>query len=258
MPDFGRHVQALALSPDGRLLAVAESVVTFDGVWLYEAVSGRPLKKFVGHERSANDLAFTPDGRRLVSVSDDQTGLVWDVTLPALAPRSGVKPTGKELADAWERLTGTDPALGYVGIATLCASPAEAVPLLKEKLRPAATPTDADLDRITTQLAAGEFADREKASAELELFGPNAVTGAKARLARASSPEVRDRLTRFLSRYDGPNVSPYDLRCVRGVAALETIGTTEARALLLELAKGRPDDVLTREASAAIRRMGSR
>ena len=52
----------------------------------------------------------------------------------------------------------------------------------------------------------------------------------------------------FLERYDGPNPSPYQLRCVRGVAVLEAINTAEARALLAELAKGPADDLLTREA----------
>ena len=92
----------------------------------------------------------------------------------------------------------------------------------------------------------------------MEAFGPNAVAGAKARLKSAESPEVRDRLTRFLARYDGPHPSPYELRCVRGVAALEAIGTPEAKELLGELGKGRADDALAREASAALQRVGNR
>jgi RNA polymerase sigma factor (sigma-70 family) len=257
-PEFGRQVQALAVSPDGRLLAVAESAMSSNRLWVYETASGRPLKKLAGHDHEVNDLQFSPDGRRLVSVSADQTGLVWDVTLPALFAGPGKKPTAKELADAWERLARPAPEPGYLGIATLAAAPAEAVALLKEQLRPAAVPTDADLDRVTAQLAAGEFADREKASAQLERFGRHAIAGAKTRLAKAESPEVRERLTKFLTRYDSPNPSPYDLRCVRGVAALEAISTPEAKELLADLAKGKTDDTLTREAAASLRRTGGR
>jgi hypothetical protein len=130
--------------------------------------------------------------------------------------------------------------------------------MLRTKLRPAAVPTDADLDRLLAQLGAEAFADRQQASAELERFGPNAVTGVKARLARPSTLEVRGRLTRFLDRYDSPEPSPYQLRCVRGVAVLEAMGTTEARAFLAELAKGPVDDLLTREARAARGREDSR
>jgi hypothetical protein len=140
----------------------------------------------------------------------------------------------------------------------MVAAPAESVALLKAKLRPAAVPTDADLDRVTTKLGAAESDDREKASAELESFGSNAVAGAKARLKTAESPEVRDRLTRFLGRYDGPHPSPYELRSVRGVAALEAIGTPEAKTLLGELAKGKGEDALAREAAGALRRLTNR
>ena len=92
----------------------------------------------------------------------------------------------------------------------------------------------------------------------MERFGPNAVTGAKARLAGAESQEVRDRLTRFLARYDGPHPSLYELRCVRGVAALEALGTPEAKELLGELAKGPAGDALTRESAVAVRRVSTR
>ena len=258
LKEFGRQVTALAVSPDGRLLAAAEGIMAFDGVWVYETASGRPLKNFKGHGRDVNELVFSPDGRRLISVSGDQTGLVWDVTLPALVSAKIGAPTGKELADAWARLDGSDPGPAYLGIAALVAAPADAVPLLKAKLRPAPVPTDADLDRLAAQLGADDPADRETASADLERFGPNAVAGAKTRLAGTESPEVRARLAQFLARFDGPNPSPYGLRCARGVAALEAIGTPEAKALLVELAKGKADDVLSREAGGAVRRTGDR
>jgi hypothetical protein len=84
------------------------------------------------------------------------------------------------------------------------------------------------------------------------------VPGAQARLGRSPAPEVRRRLRAFLKRYDGHSPSPDQLRCVRGVAVLEAMSTAEAQALLAELAKGRADDLLTREARAASRRRGPR
>ena len=221
--------------------------------WVYETASGGVIKKLAGHSGEVTGLAFTPDGRRLVSVSYDQTGLVWDVTPPALGAARGGK-----LAEAWDVLAEPDARLAYSGMAALAASPTEAVRLLKAKLRPAPVPTEAELDRIVAQLGADSFAEREKASAELERFGPNAVAGARERLGRSPAPEVRRRLGAFLERYDGPNPSPYRLRCVRGVAVLEVMKTGDARALLAELAKGPADDLLTREARAASRRRGGR
>jgi RNA polymerase sigma factor (sigma-70 family) len=238
-----RHVGAVAVSPDGRLLAAVEG-----GVWLYETAFGGLITKLAGHSGGVTDMAFTPDGRRLVSVSQDQTGLVWDVTLPALGDGRA-----RKLDEAWGLLAESDARLAYSGMAALAASPAEAVRLLRAKLRPAPVPTDAELDRVVGQLGADAFAEREKAAAELGRFGPNAVAGARARLGRSPPPEVRRRLSQFLERYDGPNPSPYHLRCARGVAVLEAMNTADARALLAELAKGPADDLLTREARRARR-----
>jgi hypothetical protein len=140
-------------------------------------------------------------------------------------------------------------------MATLTTAPAETVRLLRAKLRPAPVPTDADLDRIIGQLDAEAFADREKASAELEQFGPNAVAAIKGRMDSVTSAEIRKRLARFLKSYDGDEPSPYDVRCVRGVAVLETIGSAESRSVLQELAKGPIDGPLAREAQAALQRL---
>ncbi len=244
---LGRMVATLTVSPDGRLLAAAEWPLTpGNDIWLYETASGRMLKQLSGHVRQMTDLAFSSDGRRLVSVSEDHTGLVWDVTVPALGDAAAVR-----LAQVWERLAEFDPKLGYNAMAVLTANPTEAVALLREKLRPAPIPTDADLDRLIAQLDADAFADRQKAVAELERFGPNAVAGVKVRLKQSPPLEVRKRLLLFLEQYDGPN--PHQLRCIRAVAALESMNTVEARALLAKLAKGPPNDMLTREAQATSR-----
>jgi hypothetical protein len=237
------------------MLASAEGPFSSDySIWVSETVTGRVIKKLAGHSGSVTGLAFAPNGRHLVSVSNDQTGLVWDVTLPALA----VKAVDKRLAEAWDRLAALDPGLGYVGMAALAAAPAEALPLLRAKLRPAPVPTEVDLDRLIGQLEADPFAEREKASAELEQFGANAVAGVKDRLSRVASEEVRKRLTRFLERYDGPDPSPYQVSCVRGVNVLEIIGTAEARQVLADLAKGAVDAPLTREARLSLDRLAQR
>jgi hypothetical protein len=252
---FGRKVETLALSPDGRVLAVAEFPVSGESVWLYETAPGEIIKKLTGHVRQVTALVFTPDGRRLVSVSADQTGLVWDATLSALGGPGGGKPGGIGPAEAWDRLAARDAGVGYAGMAALAAAPTEAIALLRARLRPAPVPTAADLDRLFRQLDSEKYDERQKASAELETFGPNAVAGVKARLERAPSLELRKRLDRFLEGNGGSGPpSPYLLRCVRGVAVLEAIATPEARALLAELAKGPANDPLTREARAANRR----
>ena len=152
---MGRNVASVVASPDGRLLAVADGAGSSDysgAVWVYETATGEVVKKLAGHTGYVTDLAFSKDGRRLVSVSEDQTGLVWDVTLPALGGAPDGKPTDARLAEAWERLANSDAPPAYTGMAVLAAAPAETVSLLRAKLRAAAVPTEADLDRVVRQL----------------------------------------------------------------------------------------------------------
>ncbi|MCI0462073.1 MAG: hypothetical protein L0Z62_34405 [Gemmataceae bacterium] len=76
--------RAVAWSPDGHILASAEGA----SVVLFEAASGRVCRRLKGHRADVTGLAFTPDGRRLVSAAADSTGLVWDVSPAALVTRN--------------------------------------------------------------------------------------------------------------------------------------------------------------------------
>jgi WD40 repeat protein len=51
-----------------------------------EAASGQLLAKLEGHSGYVNHAAFSPDGQRIVTASDDKTARVWRVmTLDELA-----------------------------------------------------------------------------------------------------------------------------------------------------------------------------
>lgn len=74
----GRTVHAIAISPDGRMLASAEKD---NRILLYDIDTRRLLAEFKGHRSHATELAFSSGGTRLVSISElDLTALVWDVT----------------------------------------------------------------------------------------------------------------------------------------------------------------------------------
>jgi WD40 repeat protein/serine/threonine protein kinase len=79
------EVYAVAFSPDdaGRWIASAGEDST---VKVWDSRTGKLLRSFRGHTDLVSSVAFSPDGRRLVSGSRDSTVKLWDLTPLSEAP----------------------------------------------------------------------------------------------------------------------------------------------------------------------------
>ena len=74
----GAHAP-IALSRDGRTLVAATDLSQGTTIGVFDATSGQSSGILAGHRERLTGLAFSPDGTKLASGSDDRTVMVWDV-----------------------------------------------------------------------------------------------------------------------------------------------------------------------------------
>jgi hypothetical protein len=168
------------------------------------------------------------------------------------APQKNVTP--KEFEELWNTLAGEDARQAYQASWKIAAAPDRAVPFLRERLKPAAAGDPDRIARLIRDLDSSGYEVRAKAMKELEGLGDAA--GPTLRDAKKGDPslEFRKRVEQLLRKLDDIP-SPERLRAVRAVEALELIGTPEACRVLADLAKGAPEDRLTREARGSLWRL---
>jgi RNA polymerase sigma factor (sigma-70 family) len=242
-------------SPDGRLIAWAE----YDGsVMLRDLFRDRTVARFLGHDDRLMGYVFTPDGRRLVTASDDCTLLVWDVAGPAARVKPADPPDEQDLRAAADDLASSDGVKAFAAVRMLAAGGETSVGVIRGKLRPAAATDAAAVKQLLTDLDSDDFATREKATAALIALGERAEGPVYGLLAGQPSPEARRRAAQVLEGIAGPVTSADRLREVRAVEVLEWVATPAAKEVLRELAKGDPSAGLTRDATATLRRLEKR
>jgi WD40 repeat protein len=248
-----RHYpHAPALSPDGRLLATIneDSVIR-----VVEVVSGLERCRFQGHRDRVSALAFSHDGRLLLSGSLDTTALGWDLT--GRSPAGVLKAaelTPAELEDRWSDLCSDHGVRAHDAVWALVASGPSSLRMLRARL-PAPRVTPEQLARLLRDLDDDDFTKRERATEALRLQGQAVAPSLKKALEGNPSAEVRSRIHQLLDALtDAKTTLANTIRTVRTVEVLEQIGTPEARRVLEELADGVLEARATQEAQAALQR----
>src|SRR5262249_24661262 len=129
-------------------------------------------------------------------------------------------------------LSDADPQRAYRALWALAAVPRQSVPLLRGRLHPIPH-QPARVSALVAALGHKEFADREKAAAELARLGPAAETALLQVFRNPPSRTVYRRVEELLEALDGES-----LRWQRSVQLLEYAADSEARTFLEQLAGG--------------------
>ncbi len=243
-------VRFVAFSPDGKMVASGSGDRS---VRLWEVTTGKERWHFAGHRQPVRTGVFSPDGKLLVTGSADTTLLVWDLNAPVGKPLS-TPPSASELNAYWADLAGADARKAFRATRLLAAAPAQALPLLRDRLKPVSTVEPNRLRKLLEALDSDTFARRKAAAGELEKLADPAALSLRRTERETASAEVRRTLRGILKRLDDAG-SPERLRTERAVEVVEWLGTPEAVKLLDEWATGAAGARLTREAAAARERL---
>ena len=242
-------------SRDGRLIAAAfpqhaGAIVVFD------AASGKLLRRFKGHSLPVTCMEFSPDGTKLISGSADCTAIIWDLSDIAKA-RKPKTLTAAELDALWKDLASDDAKLAYRAITSLRDAGPQATELIRDRFKPQAIDRK-EIERQIADLGSKDKATGDRAQAALQRMAPRIEPLLDDVFARELTPEARRRIEQLLKGISCFETSPERLRELRCVEVLEGIGGDKARAVFESSIEATAHTRLGAEIKSTIERMKGR
>ena len=247
---------SVAFAPNQRMLAFTardrvhfwnlrngkEIVASSSADWSAPVISGDSMRIVV----------FSPDSKRIATGGADGSIFIWKAPSLPLAGRADAR----QFEQWWSDLASPDARRAYRAVCELSDQP-EAVPLFRDRIKPAAGGPREPISKFIAELDSPEFTRRDAARKQLSGLGEQAAPGLRAALQGQLSEEQRRRIEQLLSGLDIVR-SPERLRHLRALEVLERIGTPEAERVIQVLSTGLPEARVTREAKATLDRLTMR
>jgi WD40 repeat protein len=234
------RVSGVTFSPNSRLIAISNP----KGVKVFDVQTGKELlharapdmrnnAQYYDGSNGAVAVAFSSDNLTLATGHTNGTVTLWKV--PPVEKLVDVKP---ELFDkVWDEFATQDAATTRTMTQQLKDHPATAIKFLQAKfVAPPLPPLTIDPNALIRQLDSPVFSDRYAAYRKLKEYGPRVRRVLEENLQKTESVEVRSKLEELLSAQNTMpliEVKGQHLRAMRMFEVLETLGTPEAKQLLL-------------------------
>jgi hypothetical protein len=274
-----RALLCMTYSPDGRYVAVSgdgpgtvrlrngdNRIKTIVQIW--DANTGKLSRTIANQMSYRQPIAFSPDGKSLLSCDGDCLSL-YEISTglrrlelssepPLVRPAADSQTKPREEFDLWwAELSSADGVRAYRAMRQFAMFNEETAAYLRRRLRPMAAQPRERIAQLIGKLGSDKFVERDDASRQLDDLRDLAEEELAKAQAAQPELEVRRRIERLLEKRDLLK-SPERLQTFRAIEILETIGTAEARGVLQKLADGAAEAQQTKEARASVRRLAMR
>jgi hypothetical protein len=232
---FSQRLTMFATSPSANVIALADNKTRSldsspQSIFFFERESGEFIGSRSGHRDHIRSLAFSHNGKYLVSGSNDRTGIIWSFEL------QGKSFDGPDSAAS--RILEGDAAIAYPLMWSLATDGVRAVRIANSYIKPDRDLSPDAIQLLLRELGEPQYRRRVEASKRLREMGSFAFHAIADKIKKTRDLETRRRLQEIIEQPPAPARSL--LRDLRLIQVLEYLDTSDSRQVLKRISHESP------------------